>query len=94
MPDDRPISRFSRTVRFGKIWRSSGTYPTPRRAIRWTFAPAISFPWNRTLPERGGVRPMMDRNVVVFPAPLRPIRHTVSPCATSRETPKRTWLVP
>ena len=33
---------------------------------------------------------MMARSVVVLPTPLRPIRHTHSPCATSSEMPNRT----
>jgi len=32
--------------------------------------------------------------VVVFPAPLRPSRPTISPCRSDRETPNRTWLCP
>src|SRR5258707_15049057 len=35
---------------------------------------------------------MMDFNVVVFPAPLRPIRQTISPLATSIVTSCSTWL--
>src|SRR5258708_33342623 len=35
---------------------------------------------------------MMDFNVVVFPAPLRPIRQTISPLATSILMSCSTWL--
>src|SRR4029078_9195321 len=37
---------------------------------------------------------MMDLSVVVLPAPLRPIRHTISPLATSIEISCNTWLEP
>ena len=43
---------------------------------------------------RGGVRPMIDRMVVVLPTPLRPISAMHSPACTSSETPNRTWLSP
>ena len=36
----------------------------------------------------------MDLSVVVLPAPLRPIRHTISPLATSIEMFCSTWLEP
>src|SRR6202030_4546968 len=40
------------------------------------------------------IRPMMDFKVVVLPAPLRPIRQTISPLATSRLISCSTWLAP
>src|SRR5918994_4700859 len=45
-------------------------------------------------PSRRRRIPMMARNVVVLPAPLRPSRVTVSPSRMSRSTPCRTWLSP
>src|ERR671916_2425511 len=45
-------------------------------------------------PSRRRRIPMMARNVVVLPAPLRPSRVTVSPSRMSRSTPWRTWLSP
>src|ERR687889_63935 len=46
------------------------------------------------VPSRRRRIPMMARNVVVLPAPLRPSRVTVSPSRMSRSTPWRTWLSP
>src|ERR1700687_6149411 len=40
------------------------------------------------------IRPMMDFNVVVLPAPLRPIRQTISPLATSILMSCSTWVAP
>src|SRR6187402_605558 len=41
-----------------------------------------------------GISPMMERIVVVLPAPLRPTRATTSPCATEIDTPCSVWLAP
>src|SRR5688572_9606382 len=46
------------------------------------------------LPWRRGTRPMMERKVVVLPAPLRPSSVTTSPSWTSSVTPCSTWLSP
>jgi hypothetical protein len=54
----------------------------------------MSWPLNRILPARGGVRPIMLLSVVVFPAPFLPKRQTDSACLTSKEIPKSIWLVP
>lgn len=78
----RAISRFSRTVRLGKIRRPAGTRATPFRAMRKGRMRATSWPLKRTRPDRGAVRPMMLRMVVVFPAPFRPMSATTSPSFT------------
>jgi hypothetical protein len=36
----------------------------------------------------------MERNVVVFPAPFEPMRVTISPSSTVRETPLKAWMLP
>ena len=41
-----------------------------------------------------GVRPMIERTVVVLPIPLRPMRVTISPGATASDMPNSTWLKP
>ncbi len=41
-----------------------------------------------------GVRPMIERTVVVLPMPLRPMRVTISPGAMLSEIPNSTWLSP
>jgi hypothetical protein len=57
-------------------------------------APATSSPRTSTRPERGGSRPAMALKVVLLPAPLRPIRASVSPRSTAKATPNSTWLLP
>ncbi len=37
---------------------------------------------------------MMERSVVLFPAPLRPTRLTTSPFSMESETSNRMWLRP
>src|SRR5918996_3137778 len=61
----------------------------PRRARRYGGRRLISRPWKATFPDRRGRRPMMLSMVVVFPAPLRPTRHTDSPLPTFSETRRR-----
>src|ERR1700739_2092362 len=53
-----------------------------------------SLPLKTTDPLVLSSRPMMDFNVVVLPAPLRPIRQTISPLATSMLMSCSTWLEP
>ncbi len=73
-------TRFSRTVRLGKICRPSGTRPIP------SLGDAISMqPWTASpsKPDHTAARaasgPRMARTVVVLPMPLRPISVTSSP---------------
>ena len=51
-------------------------------------------PLKRTRPCEGGVRPMIERMVVVLPTPLRPSRQTHSPGLMSSDIPNRTRLLP
>src|SRR6185437_6103998 len=62
--------------------------------MRYDGKPRMSEPANRMTPARAGVRPMMERTVVVLPMPLRPISVTISPEATVSVRPNRTWLRP
>ena len=87
-------ARFSRTVRFGNIWRPSGTSAMPARAMRSGALASMRLPRNSMLPARAGVRPMMERTVVVLPMPLRPSSATTSPGRISRSMPNSTWLDP
>ena len=48
----------------------------------------------RTTPARGGVSPMIERSVVVFPAPLRPSSTLIWPGGTANDTSRSTWLFP
>ena len=54
----------------------------------------MSLPKMRTLPDRAGVNPTRLRNVVDFPAPLRPSSVVMLPSATVRLTSCRIWLLP
>src|SRR2546422_6109483 len=89
-----PSPRFSATVRSGKIPQSSGAYPIPRCALAWAPSLVISCPPSVTLPDLRGKRPMMLSMVVVFPAPFLPIRQTVSPSPTCKDTSRRMWAGP
>ena len=56
----------------------------PNMTIRSGGSPEISFPRRRTWPRAGRVRPEMVRSVVVLPAPLLPIKVTISPWSIVR----------
>ena len=47
----------------------------------------MSSPANVIFPALAGVRPEIERRVVVFPAPLEPISVTTWPASTASETP-------
>ena len=81
----RRASRFSFTVMVGKSWRASGTWAMPRATTCEDARPSTRSPANSMRPARSGKSPEMARRVVVFPAPLLPIRATVSPSRTSSE---------
>src|SRR5215467_12847866 len=88
------IWKFSATVRSGKIPASSGAYPMPPRARSCAGSLLMSRPLKVTVPLFTGSRPMMLSMVVVFPAPLRPTRQTVSASPTRRATSRSTWAGP
>src|SRR3990172_575667 len=54
----------------------------------------MSIPLNLTCPPRERSRPEMVRRVVDLPAPLAPIRVTISPSSTLNETPCKAWIAP
>jgi len=54
----------------------------------------MSLPSNVTEPAFGWSRPLIVLRVVVLPAPLAPIRVTISPLLTSIEMPDRAWMWP
>ncbi|MNT58266.1 hypothetical protein D3C72_1956910 [compost metagenome] len=53
-----------------------------------------SWPSNSTLPCVALITPHRVLSVVVLPAPLAPIRVTISPARTSKFRPLSTWLLP
>src|SRR5207247_9026320 len=87
-------TRFSRTLRLGKICRPSGTSATPRRAMRSGGIRSMRVPRKEMLPLKDRVNPRIERTVVVLPMPLRPSRVTASPGFICRDKPKSTWLAP
>ena len=87
-------TRFSRTERFGKMRRPSGTTAIPARPIRSGGCASIALPRKRMLPRMARVSPRIERTVVVLPMPLRPSSVTISPCSMHRSMPNRIWLAP
>src|SRR2546427_1828603 len=89
-----PSSRFSRTVSCGHSSRPSGTRAMPMPARSAAGARESDWPLNRTSPLRGGSTPMMQRRVVVLPAPLLPSSVTISLSRTSSASEKSTCTSP
>ena len=89
-----PIRRFSVTVRRAKIRRPSGTWTMPLAMISWAGNFARSSPSRRIRPLCGRTSPLIELRVVLLPAPLPPIRATISPFPTSRLIPRRAWMLP
>ena len=54
----------------------------------------IGWPRKRISPWRGGVTPQIDISVVLLPAPLAPIRVTISPSLMVSETFFSAWMLP
>jgi len=59
---------------------------SPMSAILWGGLPVISLPRNRTRPEDGFTKPVMQLTVVVFPDPFGPMMPRISPSPTSKLT--------
>ena len=88
------IRRFSRTVRFGKIPRPSGTVQMPRRARSSAETRVTVAPSKHTSPPLGTRVPAHTLSSVVLPPPLGPRRATTDPAGTSRLTPWTTSIGP
>ena len=54
----------------------------------------MSRPWKRIVPCRGRLRPLIERSVVVLPAPFAPSSVTISPSRTVSEIPFSAWIEP
>src|SRR4051812_38364735 len=80
-----PISRFSRTLSAGKTRRPSGTSAMPAALRAWAGSRVTSTPSKRIFPFLESIDPATPRMVVLLPAPLAPIRLTISPSATSKD---------
>jgi hypothetical protein len=66
----------------------------PSRARRYIGMRVISSPSNQTSPSSGVIIPMVERKLVVLPAPLGPSRPTISAASTSNVTPSTTRRLP
>src|SRR5439155_22282737 len=64
-------------------------FTTPPAPVRRRLSPS-----KRMSPESGVYRRVMTLNAVVFPAPFGPIRPTISPTATSSDTPSSATMPP
>src|SRR5262249_10969809 len=82
-----PILRLSSTLSFGNRRRFSGPWAIPRSTMRWAGTPRSDRPSRLMPPPKVGMSPDTTRISVVLPAPLGPITPTVSPAATSSDTP-------
>ncbi len=89
-----PISRFSRTLICRNTRRPSGHRAMPLPTMVWGGTPSRLWPSNSTLPWRGLRRPATVLSVVDLPAPLAPMRVTISPSSTSKEIPFTAWMEP
>ena len=85
---------FSLTVRGAKILRPSGTWLMPIFTIFSAGTVVISWPLKEIEPSRGRSMPESERRMVDFPAPLAPMRVTISPFSTLNETPCSAWIAP
>ena len=88
------MNRLSSTDILGNRRRPSGDWEIPRPTICDGGVRVISLPSNLIVPELGCMRPEMVRSVVVLPAPLEPIRATISPFSTFMVTPRSAWMRP
>ena len=74
-----PIIKFSYTLRSANTLRPSGTWAIPISTILWAGTFVISTPSKIMEPCFAGSNPVTVCRVVVFPAPLAPIRAITSP---------------
>ena len=78
----------------GKMRRPSGDWAIDSREIICVGRLVMSVPSNVILPRRARGAPKMVIIVVDLPAPLAPIRVTISPLLTSMSTPLSAWILP
>src|ERR687898_2279379 len=76
---------FSRTLILANGWVIWKVRTMPAAQMRCGARPVMSLPSKATRPASGAWKPAMAANSVVFPAPLGPIRPTISPWRTSSE---------
>ena len=71
----------------GKMPRPSGACDRPSETRWCPGILVISAPSNRTRPRRAGRTPEIIFRVVVLPAPLAPMRATISPAVDAQRDP-------
>src|SRR4029450_5229447 len=76
---------FSRTLILANGWVIWKVRTIPAAQMRWGGKPVRSWPLKAPLPASGAWKPAMAANSVVLPAPLGPIRPTISPWCTSSD---------
>ncbi len=89
-----PISRFSSTVICWNTRRPSGTWARPRPTSLAAGTDWMGCPRNSMEPVREWSRPDTVCRVVVLPAPLAPMRVTISPSSTWKEMSLTAWMAP
>src|SRR5262249_36592178 len=75
-----------RRLRDAEAGDAMGRHPIGARAVRW--------PAKVAEPRSGRTNPITVRSVVVSPAPLAPMRVTISPRPTVRDTPFSARMLP
>ena len=78
----------------GKMRRPSGDWLIDSRMISWVGIRVMSMPSKTIGPSRARGVPQMVIISVDLPAPLAPIRVTISPWLTSRSTPRSAMILP
>ncbi len=89
-----PIFRFSSTVMRGKMRRPSGDWAMPSCMIWSVGMRLMSRPENTIEPSRIRGEPQIDISSVDLPAPLAPIRVTISPVLMVMSTARRASICP
>ena len=78
----------------GKMRRPSGDWAIDRREIMCVGKLVMSWPSKVMRPRRARGAPKIVIMVVDLPAPLAPIRVTISPLFTSMSMPLSAWILP
>ena len=78
----------------GKSFRPSGDWEIPRLTTSCAGVVVTSSPWKTIRPRRGWLSPLIERSVVVLPAPFEPMSVTISRSPTSSEIPFNASIAP
>ena len=89
-----PVSRFSRTVKRGKMSRPCGTQAIPRRARSNIRSRVMSAPSHRIVPPVTGWAPVMARIRLVLPTPFRPSTAVTAPGSAEIDTSRSARAAP